>query len=178
MSEMKPPEQTNEEVLEEEIRDLERPALKSWGVWGVAFALLVVAIVVVAVFVRINKVGETERIAGQVARVPPVAIVVQGPVGLLDAPPDAFRWTALEGAASYVVTVKEKEHGEVVIQRPVAVPYLTPTDVESSDLVPGRYLWTIEARRSDGTRAGTAATEFSIEPPAEVEPAPSAQPQP
>lgn len=168
MSDMKPPEQTNEEVLEEEIRDLERPSLKSWGVWGVAFALLIVAVVVVAVFVKINKVGEEKRIADQVARVPPLAIVVQGPVGLLDAPPDAFRWSALQGAASYVVTVKEKEQGEVVIQRPVAVPYLTPTDVESSDLVPGRYLWTIEARRADGTRAGSAETEFTIESPGEA----------
>lgn len=165
MSDLKPPDQTNEEVLEEEIRDLERPSLKSWGVWGVAFALLVVAVVVVAVFVRINRVGETERIAEQVARVPPVAIAVQGPVGLLDAPPDSFRWAALEGAASYVVTVREKERGDVAIQRPVSVPYLTPTDVESSDLVPGRYVWTIEARRADGTRLGSAETEFAIETP-------------
>jgi hypothetical protein len=168
MSDMKPPEQTNEEVLEEEIRDLERPSLKSWAVWGVAFALLVVAVVVVAVFVRIDKVGQAERIAGQVARVPPVAIVVQGPVGLLDARPDGFRWAALQGAASYVVTVREKETGEVVIERPVSVPYLTPTDGESSNLVPGGYRWTIEARRADGTRAGSAETEFVIELPAEA----------
>jgi hypothetical protein len=168
MSETKPPEQTNEEVLEEEIRDLERPSLKSWGVWGAAFALLIVAVVVVAVFVKVNRVGEEKRIAERVARVPPVAIVVHGPVGILDAPPDAFRWAPLAGAASYVVTVKEKEHGDVVIQRPVSAPYLTPTDVESSDLVPGRYLWTIEARRADGTRAGSAETEFAIEAPTEA----------
>ncbi len=165
MNERKPPEQTNEEVLEEEIQDLERPSLKSWGVWGAAFALLVVAVVVVAAFVKINAVGKEKRIAEQVAKVPPVAIVVQGPIGLLDAPPDAFRWAALRGAASYVVTVREKETGDVVIQRPVSVPYLTPTDVESSDLVPGRYLWTIDARRADGTRAGSAESEFVIEPP-------------
>jgi hypothetical protein len=158
----KVPIQTNEEVLEEEIRDLERPPLKSWIVWGGTLVLLVAAVVIVAVFVRINRVGEEARQAERIASIPPVELPVRGPMGILDRPPEAFRWTAMEGAASYVVVVRERHTGEVIVQRPSSRPYLAPTDVESSNFVPGLYVWTVEALRADGSRMAGAETLFEV----------------
>jgi hypothetical protein len=156
------PLQTNEEVLEEEIRDLESPSLKSWLVWGVALALLIVAVGVVAVFMRIDKFGAAERQADRLAGLPPMELPLQDPKGILDAPPDAFRWSAVDGALSYVVVVSERDTGEVVVQRPVSTPYLMPTDVESANLVPGQYAWTVEARRSDGSRMARSEAFFQV----------------
>ena len=154
--------QTNEEVLEEEIRDLERPSLKSWIVWAGALALLVVVVVVVAAFIRINRIGEESRQAERLAELPPMQLLVQGPMGILDRPPEAFRWTGVEGAESYVVVVREQNTNEVIVQRPVSTAYLTPTDGELSNFVPGAYVWTVEARRVNGSRMARAETRFEV----------------
>lgn len=159
---LRAPIQTNEEVLEEEIRDLERPSLKSWIVWGGALVLVVAMVVVVAVFIRINRFGEEARQAERLAAIPPSQLLVRGPMGILDRQPEAFRWIAVEGAASYVVVVRERVQGEIVVQRPVSEAYLTPTDVESSNFVPGLYVWTVEARRPDGSLMASAETLFEV----------------
>lgn len=172
-----PPVQTNEEVLEEEIEELERPPMKSWIVWGAATALLVVAVAVVAGFMWIDRFGAEARQAERLAQVPPVAVPLRGPVGLLDGPPDAFRWATLGGAASYVVVVRDKETGEVVIQRPVPVNYLAPTDVESANLVPGHYGWSVEARRADGSRMGVTEASFEISPTTGANGGPPSEPE-
>lgn len=155
---------TNEEVLADEIRDLENPSLKSWIVWTAAFAGLVALVVIVVVFARIERSGEDARTATRLANAPPATISIQGPRGLHDDAPRQLRWRPLDGASDYVVVVRAVEDDEVVIQRPSDESYLRPTDVEAANLVPGKYVWSVEARREDGTRMGYAEADFEISP--------------
>ncbi len=155
---------TNEEVLADEIRDLEHPSLKSWIVWGVAFVGLIALVVVVLVFARIERSGEEARTAARLASSRPTDMSIRGPRGLHDHPPRLWRWVALDGASDYVVVVRALDGDEVVIQRPCETNYLEPTDIENANLVAGRYVWSVEARRADGSRMGYAEADFEISP--------------
>jgi hypothetical protein len=73
-----------------------------------------------------------------------------------------FRWAAVEQAASYIVLVKAADADAVEILRPVRELFLRPSDTEASNLTPGDYTWTVEARSSKGQLIGYGEGAFTV----------------
>jgi len=147
------PVDTPEEVLEHGIEDLERPMLRSWGIW--AASVVFAAILGGAGALTVLAPGrEAARVMSNVA--------LTEPRGTLDQPPRIFRWNAVPGATSYIVAVAEIGSGEVALLRPARDVLIAPSDVEGANLMPGRYNWSVEALGSDGTTVARGEASFAI----------------
>lgn len=154
MTETVPHLEANEEVVHE-IEELEKAArfpARTWA-FGV-LACLVLLLVALAAFLW-NQVGEAQGVATPAA----MGLRALGD-GLAERPP-VFRWASVPDAASYVFIVRERL-GEVVLIRAASDPWVQATDVEFANFIPGDYVWTLEARRPDGTRAGFGEGRFTI----------------
>jgi len=143
---------TPEEVLVHDIESLERPRLRSWGIWtaSVVFAAILGGLGTLALVVW-------DRTA--------LPIVLTEPLITLDQPPRVFRWNPVRGAVSYIVAVAEIGSGDVVLLRPARDVLIAPSDVEGANLVPGRYTWSVEALGRDGTTLAEGKATFEIREP-------------
>lgn len=159
----KPAPTTEAEFLADEIEELERPSLKSVTTWAVALAVFGVASLIVSGFMLWEAAGRAKSLARREAMTPPTPIALQSLEAGLETAPHVFRWQPIPGAETYVVVIRNAGLDETVMIRLVREPYVTATDVESSNFVPGRYVWSIEARRPDGSRVGYGEGTFPIE---------------
>ena len=146
--------ETPEEVLEGEIEELERRVLRSPVPWLAGLAGLGLLAVVWG-FVQWEHTPFARRAA---ARSP---VDLAAPRGGLDQAPRIFYWDAVGGAVSYAVTV-QSVRGDTVLVRVVERPVLTPVDMEQALLVPGEYVWTVEARDARGAVLGGGRSSFTI----------------
>ena len=107
-----------------------------------------------------SAVSDAERVAAAPAVTMSLHTLRQG----LEAEPRFFRWEPVAGAASYVFIVRDDDPGgDVLIIRSVSDPVLITTDVESANLTTGKFLWSLEARRANGTRVGYGEGSFTID---------------
>ena len=142
------------ELVADEIEDLERPPLRSWGTWCLAFGGFGLLALIVSGFMFWEAAGRARSVAAREAEIPPAEIALQDVEHGLEVRPQVFRWTAVPGCAGYILMVHALERDEIVLMRAQRENYVTTTDVESANLVAGRYAWSVEARRADGTRLG------------------------
>ena len=94
-------------------------------------------------------------------------ITLTEPNGFHTSPPEAFRWEGVEGAASYRLTIADRD-----MIWPLAVREVTTSAYYSSDderrawSAPRSYEWTVEALPSEGSDAAIAKGTgyFSVGP--------------
>lgn len=148
--------QTPEEVLESEIEDLEQPLLRSWLPWAGGVVGLAALATLVASLVWWER-GCYSGLGGGFQQ----AVELVDPRGTVAGPPRAFRWNSVEGAHSYIVTIRAAD-GEVIVMRPSSAAMLIPLDIELANFVPGSYVWTVEARDARAAVLGTGEASFRI----------------
>ncbi len=151
------PHQTPEDVLESEIEDLEKRTLNSGWLWVAAAVGLIVLFS--SAFLITN--WDREEAQSRPVSVVPEAMVLTEPVGIVERDL-TFRWSPVEGAASYILLVTSADRGDVEILRPVKEIYLRPTETEFSNLNPGAFTWAVEARSAKGQLIGYGEAAFSI----------------
>jgi len=151
--------ETPEEVLESEIRELEKRTLNSGWLWGAA----ALALVLLAAAAFLITFWDNRHVAATRPPGAPEAMTLTEPRGRVDRSV-TFRWRGVEGAASYIVLVKAADLDEVEILRPVREHYLQPSDTEASNLNPGSYTWSVEARSPKGQLIGYGESSFTISP--------------
>jgi hypothetical protein len=149
--------QTSEEVLEAEIEDLEKRTLNSGWLWVAAAVGLIVMFS--AAFTITN--WDRKRANARPFNVVPEAMVLKEPLGQVDRDL-TFRWSRVEGAASYILVVTAKDRGEVELLRPVHETFLKPSETEVANFNPGPYAWTVEARSAKGQLIGYGEGSFAI----------------
>jgi hypothetical protein len=151
--------QTPEDVLESEIRELEKRTLNSGWLWGAAaLALVLLAAAAFLITFWDNRQAVARRLPGA-----PEVMSLNGPRGEVDRNV-VFRWARVDGAASYIVLVKAADRDEVEILRPVRDLFLQPSETEQSDLNPGTYTWSVEARSAQGQLIGYGESTFTVPP--------------
>ena len=152
--------ETPEEVLEHEIEELERNTLNSGRIW--AIALLGLVILAGAAFLITR--WDNQLQPGRARAFNPETMRLIEPRGEVD---DAlvFRWDKVEGAASYIIQVRFADRDEIELLRPVRETFLQPSESEASDLTPGSYTWSVEARSSTGTLIGYGEGAFTVRAP-------------
>jgi hypothetical protein len=161
MTEIKPSTlETPEEVLENEIEDLEKHTLNSGWLWAAA----AVGLVVLAGAAFIITSWDNRSQEGRTVAFTPEAMSLLQPKGTLDGPL-TFRWGPIDNASTYIVLVKSVTGDEVELLRPVHETYLTPSDTEQSNLLPGTYTWSVEARSRRGTLIGYGEGSFDVAGP-------------
>jgi len=148
---------TPEEVLESEIEDLEKRTLNSGWLWVAAAVGLIVLFS--SAFLITN--WDRKEAQSRPFTVVPEAMHLKEPVGNVDRDL-TFRWSGVEGAASYILLVTATDRDEVEILRPVRETYLKPSETESSNLNPGAYTWAVEARSTTGQLIGYGEATFAI----------------
>src|SRR5262245_11033827 len=151
--------QTPEEVLESEIRELEKRTLNSGWLWGAA----ALALVLLAAAAFLITFWDNRQVVAHRAPSAPETMTLNGPRGEV---PRAvtFRWARVEGAVSYVVLVRASDRDEVELIRSVRDLFLQPTDTEASNLNPGTYTWSVEARSEKGQLVGYGESTFTVSP--------------
>jgi hypothetical protein len=158
MSDSKPGDlETPEEILESEIKDLEKRTLNSGWLWAAA----AVGLVVIAGTAFLVTSWDHRRQADRSLAFAPETIELTAPMGVVSSV-EAFRWDKIDGAANYYVLVKAADRDESPILRPVRENFLRPTETEDTDLVPGAYTWSVEARGAKGTLVGYGEGTFTI----------------
>jgi hypothetical protein len=156
--------ETNEEHLADEIRELEQVQLASWRTWAIALVVFAGLALIVGAFMIWEAANIAQMNKDRVAAASPAPMALRALNEGLQSDPRVFRWDPVAGAANYVVIVREAAaDGETVVIRVVNEPLLTTTDVESANLSGGRFGWSIEARRSDGSRLGYGEGTFAID---------------
>ena len=147
------------EVFEEEIEELEnsRP-VKSWSSWlaGIGAVSLLVGVVLVVTHYEVKSYRGPRGI-GNVA---PVQLLQ--PRGPVDSLPSAFRWDAVDGAASYLVTVSHIDSDEVVLAHAALGTTLAASAEDLSVFQNGKYRWTVDAKGTDGKTKAFGESEFDL----------------
>jgi hypothetical protein len=149
--------ETSEEVLEAEIQELEKRTLNSGWLWVAA----AVGLVILAGAAFIVTSWDNRSQAGRSLAFTPEPIALNEPRGTVS-DVTAFRWDPVDAASTYIVMVKEADRDEVELLRPVRENFLQPSDSESSDLLPGAYTWSVEARSRRGTLIGYGESTFVV----------------
>ena len=149
--------QTPEEVLESEIRDLEQRTLRSGWLWAAA----ALSLVIIAGTAFVVTWWDNRSSSGRSVSFAPETMTLQEPKGTVVGPA-MFRWDAIEGATTYIVLVKAVDKDEVELLRPVKETFLQPSETEASNLLPGAYTWSVEARSSRGALIGYGDGTFVI----------------
>jgi hypothetical protein len=149
--------ETPEEVLESEIRELEKRTLNSGWLWGAA----ALALVLLAAAAFLITFWDQRQVVANRPPGAPEPMMLTEPKGRV-AGTLTFRWAAVEQAASYIVLVKAADADAVEILRPVRELFLRPSDTEASNLTPGDYTWTVEARSSKGQLIGYGEGAFTV----------------
>jgi hypothetical protein len=158
MPELKQPTmETPEDVLESEIRDLEKRTLNSGWLWVAAAVGLTVMFSAAFLFTNWDRQQSNAR----PVTVVPEAMHLREPVGTVDRD-FTFRWNPVDGAASYILYVAARGRDEVELLRPVRDTFVKPTETEAANFNPGAYSWTVEARSARGQLIGYGEASFAV----------------
>jgi hypothetical protein len=149
--------ETPEDVLESEIRDLEKRTLNSAWLWAAA-ALGLVVLFGAAFFIT-N--WDRNQSNARVQTIVPETMSVREPLGSVDRN-FTFRWRAVDRATTYILAVNAAGSDEVEMLRSVHETYLAPSETEIANLTAGSYTWTIEARSSGGQVLGYGHGAFTL----------------
>ena len=149
--------ETPEEVLEAEIRDLEKRTLNSGWLWvGAAVGLIVLFS---AAFLITN--WDRKQTNARPVVIKPEVMVLREPLGTVSRD-FTFRWNAVDGAATYILYVTSGDREEVELLRPVHDTFLKPFDTEAANFNPGSYVWTVEARSAKAQLIGYGEASFTV----------------
>jgi hypothetical protein len=126
--------------------------------WAFAAASVLALMIIVYVFVRIQKPGEkTERLRGH----DDVSILVLSPVGQVSAV-DELRWKPVAGVESYNVKILT-ENGELVWEGSAKETKIILPESINKILIRGRsYFWLVEAQTEKGDRLKSQLIQFKI----------------
>ena len=152
--------ETPEDVLEAEIEELERNTLSGGRIWVIALLGLIILGGAAFLITRWDNLQQP----GRARAFNPETMRLTEPRGEVDDAP-VFRWDKVDGAASYIIQVRLAERDEVELLRPVRENFLQPSESEASDLTPGGYTWSVEARSSTGTLIGYGEGAFTVRAP-------------
>ena len=149
--------ETPEEVLESEIKELEKRTLNSGWLWSAAaLALILLAAAAFLITFWDNRQSAAHRVPGA-----PEAMVLNEPRGTVDRNL-TFRWDRVDAATSYILVVTNVDGKEIEILRPVRDTFLRPSETEAANLNPGSYTWAVEARSDQGQMIGYGEGSFTI----------------
>jgi hypothetical protein len=149
--------ETPEEVLESEIRDLERRTLNSGWIWAAAAVGLIVLFS--SAFLITN--WDRNQSNARPLNIVPESMMLKEPQGTVDRA-FTFRWNRVDNAASYILQVKAQDRDEVELLRSVRENYLRPSESEAANFNPGAYVWTVEAQSARGQLIGHGEGSFTI----------------
>ena len=152
-----PPLETSEEVLESEIRDLEKRTLNSGWLWVAAAAGLIVLFSAAFMFTNWDR----NQVMARPFTVVPEAMVLKEPLGQVDRDL-TFRWSGVDGATKYILFVTARNNDEVELLRPVRETFLKPSETEAANFNPGSYAWTVQAFSAKGQLIGYGEGSFTI----------------
>ena len=151
------------EVFEQEIEALDGSTVRSWSSWlagtGGFVVLAGLALLVTSYAVR------NYRAPTVVGNLP--TVVLAEPAGAVAHLPAQFRWGAVTGAASYLVTVSDGDSDAVILIKPTNRTTLAPTATELAPFHAGRYRWSVEARNGDGKTLALGEGVFELSPQAD-----------
>ena len=146
------------DVFEEEMADLEKTTVGNWSTWlaGIGAVALLTGIVLIV----LAQGARTYRAPTVIGNLPTVSLLE--PKGTLDHLPSSFRWHAVGGARSYMVTVQRADSDEVVLVRTSRTTSLSPNAQDLAQFRPGEYRWSVEARGGDSKTQAWGEGEFSL----------------
>jgi hypothetical protein len=122
---------------------------------GVAAAAVVVAIGVSQTGVSVSPLSPIVDTAQRSA-----AMELLAPKGAVDAAPDAFRWNAVRGAASYRVKLMEVDKTVVWESTAASSSLILPPAVRQKALPGKRLIWTVDAVDAAGKLIASGSQDF------------------
>jgi hypothetical protein len=147
------------EHMMEEFEELEGESKgRKWLNWIVLGFVVVAVVVVFFLIPRSEDTGVTASRSGG------VVIQLEEPKGTrFSAPPTRFAWDSVTGRNDYIFRLFVEGAPTPVIERQTKDSFLTLTPEESYKLQAGKaYVWTLTARRRDGSSMGTGKGKFII----------------
>jgi len=155
-----PPEkETHEERFQHDIEELE--AGSGWK--GILRGALIVGLALGAVLAVYFTVGK---------KPPPPRLTTKGTVfiepleparGKLSSPPTTFRWETVSGRSDYVFRLLEKGNPVPLAERTVRESKVSLLPDEAGRLARGKsYIWSVDARGSDGKILGSGRGSFDL----------------
>lgn len=147
------------EHMVEEFQEVEGDSKgRRWLHWG--FGILAVVAVVVAFFLFPGEKGDVAT----ASRSGPAVIQISEPKGSrLTATPTTFAWDSVSGRSDYVFKLFIEGQPVPLIERQTKDPKITLTQEEGYKIQAGKtYVWTITARRRDGSSIGTGKGKFTL----------------
>jgi len=145
------------EHMEQEFHDLEGDQSSArWLPWGIGIFVIVA---VVGAYLYIPKAEqEAPMVAGGL-----VIQTVEPRGGKLDAAPAAFRWESISGRYDYVFKLFVEGAPGPLLEQQVKDPTFRLGSEELAKLQGGKsYVWTVTARRRDGSAIGTGKAKFLL----------------
>jgi hypothetical protein len=144
------------EHMEQEFHELEGDTSRArWIPWGIG---VVVILAVVVAYLLFPAEEEAPVVAGGV-----VIETLEPRAGRLDGAPGAFRWESITGRFDYVFKLFVEGAPAPLVEHQVKEPMLRLTSEELAQVQAGKsYVWTVTARRRDGSAIGTGKAKFQV----------------
>lgn len=152
------------EHMEEEIRALEgETGRPRWVVWVLGILILAA---IAAGIVYLNRGRPPERAPATLATASgvPLELMEPRPGSRLPAAPTSFSWESVSGRHDYLFRVAPEGSTEPIIERSARTPPLELTPDEVRRFAAGQsYVWSVTARRRDGTVIGSGQARFRVD---------------
>jgi len=145
------------EHMEQEFHDLEGDtAGGKWIKWAIG-ALALIAMVAAFLFFP-GQEKEAPVVAGGL-----VIQTLEPRQGKLNEAPAGFRWESIAGRYDYVFKLFVEGAPSPLFEHQVKEPLLRLTSEERAQVQGGKsYVWTVAARRRDGSAIGTGKAKFQL----------------
>ncbi len=151
--------ETHEERFQHDIEELE--AGSGWK--GILRGVVIVGLAVgavVAIYLTVGKKPPAPRLS---AKGSVIIEPFEPQNGKLSSVPLTFRWEAVSGRSDYVFRVLEKGNPTPLVERTVRENKVSLLPDEAGRLARGTsYLWSVEARGSDGKVLGSGRGFFDL----------------
>jgi hypothetical protein len=143
--------------MEEEFHDLEGDtSLSRWLPWGIGILALIVVVAAYLYFPTGEK--EAPVVAGGL-----VIQTLEPHAGRLTEAPAGFSWESITGRYDYVFKLFVEGAPAPLLEHQVKDPTFRLTSEERAQVQGGKsYVWTVTARRRDGSAIGTGKAKFQL----------------
>jgi hypothetical protein len=152
------------EHMEEEIRALEGEASgRRWLLWLLGLALVAAIVAGAFYFSRGLESPRPQAMVGAEGGVP-IELDQPRPGSRLTSPPTSFSWEPVSGRHDYLFRIVPEGGSEPLVERSVRNSSTQLSPEEAKLLAAGRtYVWTVTARRKDGTVIGSGQARFRLD---------------
>lgn len=146
------------EHMEQEFHELEGDTSSAkWLSWGIGIFVIIAVVGVYLFLPRAEQ--EVPVVAGSL-----VIQQFEPRGGRLEAAPEGFRWESISGRYDYVFKLFVEGTPAPLVEQQVKDPMLRLTSEQRAQIQEGKsYVWTVTARRRDGSAIGTGKARFQLQ---------------